>query len=112
MSMLSIILAVITVVGMTTGQILFKVAADRGTIVHVLTSPYLWVAACLYGGVTIAWVLLLREMDLARAYPILAACYVLVPLASALILGERFGTTYGVGVVLIIAGIALTLRAY
>jgi drug/metabolite transporter (DMT)-like permease len=110
-SVTAILLGIFTVVGMSTGQILFKLAAGQGRIDQILLSPYLWIATCLYGVVTLAWVLLLREIDLARAYPLLAACYVLVPIAAALILGERFGPLYGLGVVLILVGIFLTLRS-
>jgi drug/metabolite transporter (DMT)-like permease len=104
-------LAIFIVVGMSAGQVMFKVAAGRGSIVDIAASPYLWIAGGLYAAVTVAWVLLLREIDLARAYPLMAACFVFVPVSAALLLGERLGPLYGVGVVLILVGIFLTLRA-
>ncbi len=111
MNITAVLLGIFTVVGMSAGQVLFKLAAGQGRIDRILLSPYLWTAACLYGVVTVTWVLLLREIDLARAYPLLAACFVLVPMAAALFLGERVAPLYGVGVLLILVGIFLTLRS-
>lgn len=111
MSPLAITLAVGTVLGMATGQILFKLASGRGGLMEIFLSPVFWVAIVLYGAVTLLWVLLLREVDLSRAYPILAGTYVLVPVASMILLGEKLGWSYGLGVALIIAGIVLTVRA-
>jgi drug/metabolite transporter (DMT)-like permease len=111
MSAGAILLGIFSVVGMSTGQVLFKLASGQGSIERILVSPYLWIAVVLYGAVSITWVLLLREIDLARAYPLLAACFVLVPIGAVQILGERFGALYGVGVVFILIGIFCTLRA-
>jgi drug/metabolite transporter (DMT)-like permease len=103
-----IALAAITIGGMATGQALFKAASGRGSLTLILWSPIFWGAVLLYGVVTICWVLLLREMDLSRAYPIMAATYVIVPLISFVFLGERVGWTYSIGVALIFSGIAFT----
>lgn len=103
-----IVLSVSVVAGMAAGQVLFKLAAARGTVVEILTSASFWAAACLYGVVTVLWVLLLREMDLSRAYPLMAATYVLVPLAASVVFGETFGLLYGLGVIFIVIGIVLT----
>ena len=111
MSPLAIALAVGTVLGMAIGQILFKLASGRGGLMEIFLSTVFWVAIVLYGVVTLLWVLLLREIDLSRAYPIMAATYVLVPIASMLLLGEKFGWSYVLGVALIVAGIILTVRA-
>ena len=110
MSPLAIALATGTVLGMATGQILFKLASGRGGFMEIFLSPIFWIAIVLYGVVTLLWVLLLREIDLSRAYPILAGTYVLVPIASMLLLGEKLGWSYGLGVALIIVGIVLTVR--
>jgi drug/metabolite transporter (DMT)-like permease len=110
MSLYTLVLAVATASGVAIGQVLFKLAAARGGLGQILISSYFWFACCLYGLVTIVWVLLLKEMDLSRAYPILAACYVLVPAMSVILLGERVGLSYVIGVLLIVSGIFLTAR--
>ncbi len=111
MSSLAIVLAISTVLGMAAGQILFKQASGRGNFAEIFLSPIFWTAIVLYGVVTLLWVLLLRELDLSRAYPIMAATYVLVPISSMILLGEKLGWSYGLGVALIIGGIVLTVRA-
>lgn len=108
MNAISIALAVTTIVGMTAGQLLFRLASQQGTAIQIVTSLTFWTAGCLYGFVTIAWVLLIREIGLSRAYPILAATYVLVPLASFVLFGERVGPVYMIGIAVIVAGIILT----
>ena len=111
MSSLAIVLTVAVVLGMASGQILFKLASGQGDLAHILVSPVFWAAAILYGAVTILWVMLLREIDLSRAYPFVAITYVLVPAASVVILGEKVGPWYLAGVVLIVAGIILAVRS-
>jgi drug/metabolite transporter (DMT)-like permease len=108
MNAISVALAITTIAGMTAGQLLFKLASQHGSAVQIMTSWSFWIAACLYGVVTIAWVLLLREIGLARAYPIMAATYVFVPLAAYVFLGERVGPLYITGIATIILGILLT----
>src|ERR1700730_13217288 len=98
MNAISVALALVTIVGMTAGQLLFKLASQQGSAIEIITSSSFWIAACLYGVVTIAWVLLLREIGLGRAYPIMAATYVLVPLAAYIFLGERVGPMYVIGI--------------
>jgi drug/metabolite transporter (DMT)-like permease len=108
MNAFAVALAITTIIGMTAGQLLFKLASQQGTAIQIITSFTFWTAGCLYGFVTIAWVLLIREIGLSRAYPILAATYVLVPLASFVILGERVGPLYMIGIAVIVLGIILT----
>jgi drug/metabolite transporter (DMT)-like permease len=104
-------LAVVVVLGMASGQILFKLASGRGGFTAIFLSPIFWSAVILYGVITVFWVLLLREVELSRAYPIIAATYVIVPAASVLLLGEKLGSTYVLGVVLIVIGIVLSVRS-
>lgn len=106
--MQAIILSILVISGMAVGQIMVKSAAGSGSIVQILWSPLFWGAAVLYGAVMIAYALLLTEVDLTRAYPIMAATYVIVPVAATLFLGEKFGPIYVLGLIFIVAGIVLT----
>lgn len=103
-----ITMAAVVVLALAIGQVLFKIAASRGGIFDILVSPWLWMGMLLYGSVTVLWLLLLREVDLSRAYPLVAVTYVLVPLLSVLLLGEKIGTRYALGVILIVTGVLLT----
>jgi drug/metabolite transporter (DMT)-like permease len=110
LSLVAIVLLVAVVAGMSTGQILFKLAAGRGDLTQILLSPIFWGAAVLYGLITILWVVLLREVDLSRAYPFVATTYLLVPAASMIFLGEKVGPMYFAGVALIVIGIVLATK--
>ena len=104
-----VIFAIATALGLAVGQLLFKLAASRGALTDIALSPVLWAALVLYGAVTVIWVLLLREVDLSLAYPVMAATYVLVPAPSVIVLGEKLGPYYPYGIVLILAGIVLVM---
>jgi drug/metabolite transporter (DMT)-like permease len=64
-------------------------------------------AFALYAAATLLWIHLLRYVELSRAYPFMALSFVLVPLFSMLVFGERLGGAYLAGVALIVAGVAV-----
>ena len=103
------IVAVLCVVGLAIGQILFKVSAtspsQTGSIFAHKTATSLFVAMTLYAITSVAWVWVLQNVDFGRVYPLMALAFVLVPLGSHFILGERFHPQYFVGVALIVIGI-------
>jgi drug/metabolite transporter (DMT)-like permease len=108
-------IAVLCVLGIAIGQILFKLSANSlnqtGSFFAAKTATTLFVALVLYGITTIAWVWVLQKIELGRVYPLMALAFILVPLGSHLILGERFQPQYFVGVVLIMLGIVIAVRA-
>jgi|SRR3989339_767138 len=113
--MLVNIVAVICVLGIAVGQILFKLSANSlqqtGSFFAPKTAAILFAALVLYGVTTIAWVWVLQKVELGRVYPLMAMAFVLVPLGSHLILGERFQPQYFVGVILIMIGIVVTVKS-
>ena len=113
--MLVQIVAVLCVVGLAIGQILFKISAtslsETGSFFALKTATALVVAMALYGITSIAWVWVLQKVELGRVYPLMALAFVLVPLGSHFIFGERFQPQYFVGVALIMIGIIVTVRA-
>ncbi|CAA9893012.1 4-amino-4-deoxy-L-arabinose-phospho-UDP flippase [Candidatus Methylobacter favarea] len=113
--MLVQIVAVICVIGLAIGQILFKVSAtslaQTGSFFALKTAATLLAAMTLYAITTIAWVWVLQKVELGRVYPLMALAFVLVPLGSHLIFGERFHLQYFVGVALIMIGIVVTVKA-
>ncbi|WP_114195830.1 EamA family transporter [Edaphovirga cremea] len=107
------LVALLCVIGIATGQILFKLSA---TIMHKMGSIYaprglviLFLALLLYGVTTLAWVWVLQKMALGKAYPLMALAFILVPIGSYFVFGERFHIQYVIGVVMIIFGIYLVL---
>ena len=109
------LLAVLCVIGIAAGQVLFKLAAGSlsrtGSLLDPATLTILMSAFILYGGTTIAWVWVLQRIDLGRAYPLMALSFVLVPIGSYLLFGERFNPQYFVGIALIVVGIVVAVKA-
>ncbi|PBI78644.1 4-amino-4-deoxy-L-arabinose-phospho-UDP flippase [Rahnella victoriana] len=109
------IVAFICVLGIAVGQILFKLSAielhKTGSIFAQSTLIMMISAFALYGLTTLAWIWVLQKIDLGKAYPLMAFAFVLVPIGSYLILGEKFNQQYFIGVSLIIVGIILAVRA-
>lgn len=102
-------------VAMAAGQILFKRAANvvagrpaTDMMIGLLTAPSLWAALVVYGAATVLWIWILTRVPLSRAYPFAALGMILVPLASALVYGERVGPMFWGGILLVVAGIILT----
>jgi drug/metabolite transporter (DMT)-like permease len=109
------LVALICVLGIAAGQILFKLSASTmqkaGTIFDMATLATLFSAFALYGITTIAWVWVLQKIELGKVYPLMALAFVIVPVGSHLIFGEKFQPQYFLGVAVIIAGIIITVRA-
>lgn len=112
--MITYVIAVLCVVGLAVGQILFKLGAtaltESGTFFAVKPALTLCAALCLYGITTVIWVWVLQRVELGRIYPLMALAFVLVPLGSHFVFGERFQYQYFVGIILIIAGIVIAVR--
>lgn len=108
-------IAILCVVGIAAGQIMFKLSASSlqraGTFFDLKTLMILGSAFALYGLTTIAWVWVLQKIELGKAYPLMALAFVLVPIGSHFILGERFQMQYFVGVAFIMVGIALAVKS-
>ncbi|MCX7086640.1 MAG: hypothetical protein NTV00_01165 [Methylococcales bacterium] len=113
--MLIYIIAFTCVVGLAIGQILFKIGADSlaktGSFFALQTFLRIIAALSLYGVMSIAWIWVLQKIELGKIYPLMALAFVLVPLGSYFIFGERFHSQYFIGVSLIIVGIIITVKA-
>ncbi|MBH8615033.1 4-amino-4-deoxy-L-arabinose-phospho-UDP flippase [Pseudomonas mohnii] len=107
--------AVLCVVGLAIGQILFKVSAAAlaasGTLFSFRALAALFSAMLLYAITSVAWVWILQKIELGRVYPVMALAFVLVPIGSHIVFGERFSTQYFVGISLIMLGIAVVSRS-
>lgn len=103
--------AIACVIGLAAGQLLFKASANQmgqGGPLDPRALGYLAVAMLLYGVTSVAWVWLLKTVELGKIYPFMALAFVLVPLGSYLVYGETFAPRYFAGVALIISGLLLT----
>jgi len=113
--MLVQIVAVLCVVGLAIGQILFKVSAtlltQTGSFFSPKTAATLFSAMSLYAITSVAWIWVLQKIELGRVYPVMALAFVLVPIGSYFFFGERFNPQYFLGVAMIVAGIIIAVRA-
>lgn len=109
------VIAFLCVLGIAAGQILFKLSANSfhqtGSYFSPKTAVILIAALALYGIATIGWIWVLQKVELGRVYPLMALAFVLVPLGSHFILGERFQSQYFIGVAMIMVGIIVAVKA-
>ena len=109
--MITMIVALLCVVGISLGQVLFKFCAESYRVVgpfHGKTLGLFAAAMVLYGVTTLVWIWVLNRSELGKIYPLMALAFILVPVGSYFIFGERFSTQYFIGVAVIALGILLT----
>ena len=113
--MLSYLYALICVIALSAGQVLFKAAAiaskESANLITFKSITYLASAMVIYAGASLLWVWVLRTEDLGRVYPIMALAFVVVPIASHLVFGEKFLPGYMLGTAMIVLGLFLTTRS-
>jgi drug/metabolite transporter (DMT)-like permease len=104
-------------VGMSGGQVLFKLAAIRygladGTaaerVLGLLHNLYFLSALVVYAGFAVLWVWLLSFTPLSRAYPFVALAFALTPLLGVLLFGEAMSLRHTLGIVLVLCGLVLS----
>jgi drug/metabolite transporter (DMT)-like permease len=105
-------------VGMSGGQVLFKLAATRygiadgaaaERILGLLFNLYFVSALILYAGLAVLWVWVLSFTPLSRAYPFVALAFALTPLLGALLFGEAMPLRLTLGIVLVLCGLFLVM---
>ncbi len=111
----------VSVVSGVAGQTFLKIGSERagssadGGIValigSILTSPLMLLGLFFYGCGALAWIAVLRRMDLSYAYPFLALNFVLIALVSYFFLGETIPALRWLGIGIICAGILVVARA-
>lgn len=108
-------IALLCVIGIASGQMLFKLSAaslsKTGSLFAPQTAALLSASLVLYGVMTLAWIWVLQKAELGRIYPLMALAFIIVPLGSHFFFGEKFQPMYFLGVALIMAGVIITVRA-
>jgi drug/metabolite transporter (DMT)-like permease len=108
-----IVLLTTYAVGMSGGQVLFKMAATRyaadGTtgerLLGLFHNLYFLSAFGLYAGFALLWVWILSFTSLSRAYPFVALAFVLTPLLGGSLFGETISLRLIIGLLLILCGL-------
>lgn len=113
--MATYIVALLCVLSMAAGQILFKFGAialsESGSVFNFRPALLLLSAIGLYGLNSIAWIWVLQRIELGKVYPFMALAFIFVPIFSYFIFGEKFSLQYFFGVALITSGVFVTVRA-
>lgn len=106
--MMAYLVALVCVVGIATGQILFKLCSiatlQNGSFVSKSALAAFAGAIIMYAITSVAWVWVLQKIELSRAYPFMAIAFVLVPSASYYLFGEQLSSQYSLGVAFIVLG--------
>ncbi|NOH46632.1 EamA family transporter [Vibrio rotiferianus] len=117
MTLFNIAIILVCVLGISIGQILFKLASpyfptaiSMASLTGFVFNKYLFSALIIYGLATVLWVYALRLVPLSVAYPFMALAFVIVPLLGMLFLNEPFQWRTLLGTGLIISGLLVIVR--
>jgi multidrug transporter EmrE-like cation transporter len=116
MTLGNVLLILTCVLGISAGQIFFKLASasipaalDMSEWLQFAVNKYFVVALVIYGAATIGWILALKRVDLYIAYPFMALAFIVVPCASYYFLGEPLTGRTFIGASLIVAGLIISV---
>lgn len=119
---IAIVYILVSVVGGAVGQILLKKGMNNmgeltitgNQVLTILwkmaTNPYVVIGLAIYVTGTFFWLVGLSRVDLSFAYPFASLSYVLMFLASWLILGEHITVSRVIGTIIICAGVFIVAR--
>lgn len=99
----------------TTTQIVFKVAGASlnlewglgPMLLHALESPWVWAGFALYFVDFLLWILILKDADLGRVFPLSALVYVASVTAAVTLFHETLNPARILGVLIIMIGVAI-----
>jgi len=115
MTIQQILGALATVLALSVGQVLFKLAsgkldfAGQGFWASTLFNLPLMSALVVYGGATFAWLLVIKNVPLRTAYPFVALAFVIVPVFSYFFLDESLSVKTFIGAAFIIIGVCVSV---
>jgi drug/metabolite transporter (DMT)-like permease len=103
------------------GQLIIKARSARhaaepsggteGYLRAMLLDPFVLSGLLAAGFAAICWILAVRQLPLAFAYPMMALTFVLVPLGASILFDEPLSLVRSAGLALIVAGVAINALA-
>lgn len=87
-------------------EVCFKHAANQTALVEAIMKPMTWLGIIFWGIELVAWTLVLEQVPLSIAFPMMALSYIAIVLAGAFVLQEPVNIRHAVGAFLITAGVA------
>lgn len=114
MSAYQLIFIVLTIIALSVGQILFKLASESfdfsvSGVINSLSNATLIIAFVVYFSATFMWLLVLKSTPLRMAYPFVALAFFIVPILSYFFLGERINWNTFAGAILIAIGVWISV---
>lgn len=111
-----IFLALLTILALSTGQILFKLSSSQidfrfEKLIPSLLNPTLIIALVIYGIATILWLAVLKTTPLSVAYAFTSLAFFLVPILSSVFLHEALKARTFIGAIFIVCGVFISLNA-
>lgn len=82
-----------------------------GQLIPILKVPHVLAGFLLYGLSSVLWIAVVSNVDLSVAYPMVSVAYVVVFLASWLLLGEHIPPLRAAGLAVIVAGVIMISRS-
>jgi len=117
MNILNLILILTCVLGISIGQILFKLASGFfpqslafNDLLSFVLNKYFLSALAIYGLATILWIYALKLVPLNVAYPLMSLAFVIVPILSYFFLREVIEYKTLLGTLVIILGLLITVK--
>ena len=114
MTIVQIAFILLTVISLSAGQILFKLAVasiefSAGGFVNALLNLKLIIALVVYALATIMWLFVLKSTPLRIAYPFTASAFFVVPVLAHFLLGEHISWNTFAGASLIALGVFVSV---
>lgn len=113
----SITLVIICIIGAGFGQILLKIGMGQvgsitsfneffqwGTLIKILTNPYILAAFAGYVLIVTLWLGAMSNMNVSILFPLASLSYVVTALAAWLLLRENISSMHWAGICLVIGG--------
>lgn len=80
-------------------------------LIPIFKTPQVAIGFVCYGLSSVLWIAIVSNMDLSLAYPMVSLAYVIVFVASWLLLGEQISPLRVVGLLVIVAGVIIISRS-
>src|SRR2546422_703161 len=117
LTLAQVVLLATYAVGMSGGQVLFKLAAQRfpasaevgEQLTSLLGNTYFFVAFAFYCTLAICWVWILTFTPLSRAYPFVALAFAITPLLGGWLFDEPINLRLALGIAAIVFGLVLVV---
>ena len=87
------------------GQLMLKAGAGAPDFLSQVLSPATLVGLLLYVGATLAYLIAIREIPIAVAFPSIAVSYVVILALGVIVFGESLTVGKVIGTVLILGGV-------